>query len=205
MLKRTFDLVCSIMGLVLLAPLFIIVAFWIKLDSSGPIFFRQERVGRNGEVFRIHKFRTMRSDTENIGRLTVGKDSRITTSGQFLRKSKVDELPQLIDVVLGKMSLVGPRPEVLEFIDEYPSDVRDIVLSVRPGITDKASIEMVDENEILGKYDDPRKAYIEHILPVKQRYYIEYVEKQSLFLDMSLIFKTLLRIIGDRDSSSHRG
>ncbi|MGF1883273.1 sugar transferase [Vibrio splendidus] len=195
MLKRTFDLVSCIVGLVLLAPLFIIVAIWIKLDSSGPIFFRQERVGKNGEVFRIHKFRTMRSDSENKGRLTIGKDSRITTSGQFLRKSKVDELPQLIDVVLGKMSLVGPRPEVQEFIDEYPSNVRGIILSVRPGITDKASIEMVDENEILGKYDDPRKAYIEKILPIKQKYYLEYVDNNSLIIDISIITKTLLKII----------
>lgn len=195
MLKRVFDLVGCIVGLVLLAPLFMIVAIWIKLDSSGPIFFRQERVGRNGEVFRIHKFRTMRSDSENKGRLTVGKDSRITTSGHFLRKSKVDELPQLIDVLLGKMSLVGPRPEVQEFIDEYPSDVRDIVLSVRPGITDEASIEMVDENEILGKYSDPRKAYIDEVLPIKQKYYVDYVENKSFFGDINIIFKTITKII----------
>lgn len=195
MLKRVFDLVSCIVGLVLLAPLFMVVAIWIKLDSSGPIFFRQERVGRNGEVFRIHKFRTMRSDSENKGRLTVGKDSRITTSGHFLRKSKVDELPQLIDVLLGKMSLVGPRPEVQEFIDEYPSDVRDIVLSVRPGITDEASIEMVDENEILGKYSDPRKAYIDEVLPIKQKYYVDYVENKSFFGDINIIFKTITKII----------
>lgn len=195
MFKRVFDLVSCIVGLVLLAPLFIFVAIWIKLDSSGPIFFRQERVGRNGEVFRIHKFRTMRSDSENKGRLTVGKDSRITTSGHFLRKSKVDELPQLIDVLLGKMSLVGPRPEVQEFIDEYPSDIRDIVLSVRPGITDEASIEMVDENEILGKYSDPRKAYIDEVLPIKQKYYVDYVENKSFFGDINIIFKTITKII----------
>lgn len=195
MLKRTFDLVSCIMGLLLLTPLFIIVAIWIKLDSSGPIFFRQERVGRNGEVFRIHKFRTMRSDSEKKGRLTIGKDRRITTSGQFLRKSKVDELPQLIDVLLGKMSLVGPRPEVQEFIDEYPSNIRDIVLSVRPGITDKASIEMVDENEILEKYEEPRKAYIEHILPLKQQYYVDYVKNRTFFGDILIIRDTLVKII----------
>ncbi|MEZ9328883.1 sugar transferase [Vibrio breoganii] len=198
MLKRVFDLVSCVVGLVLLVPLFIIVSIWIKLDSSGPIFFRQERVGRNGDVFRIHKFRTMRSDSENKGRLTVGKDSRITTSGHFLRKSKVDELPQLIDVLLGKMSLVGPRPEVQEFIDEYPSDIRDIVLSVRPGITDKASIEMVDENEILGRYDDPKKAYIEHVLPLKQKYYVDYVQNNNIVMDVSIIFMTISRIIGKR-------
>lgn len=195
MLKRTFDLACSILGLALLAPLFLFVAIWIKWDSSGPIFFRQERVGRNGDVFRIHKFRTMRCDSEKKGRLTVGQDSRITNSGRFLRKSKVDELPQLIDVVLGKMSLVGPRPEVQEFIDEYPSDIRKIVLSVRPGITDKASIEMVDENEILSKYDDPREAYIEHVLPIKQKLYIDYVDKQTFLGDIHLIFKTITKII----------
>lgn len=195
MLKRTFDLVGCTLGLVLLSPLFIVVAIWIKMDSSGPIFFRQERVGRNGEVFRIHKFRTMRSDSENKGRLTVGKDSRITTSGQFLRKFKVDELPQLIDVVLGNMSLVGPRPEVREFIDEYPSKIRNMVLSVRPGITDKASIEMVDENEILAKYEDPRKAYIEHILPIKQKYYVDYVKNRTFFGDILIIKDTIVRIV----------
>jgi len=195
MLKRAFDLLSCIVGLVLLIPVFIIVAIWIKLDSSGPIFYRQERVGRNGEIFKIHKFRTMRCDSERKGRLTVGNDSRITTSGHFLRKSKVDELPQLIDVVLGKMSLVGPRPEVQEFIDEYPSDVKDIVLSVRPGITDKASIEMVDENEILGKYDDPRKAYIEHVLPIKQQYYVDYVNSRTFFGDILIIRDTLVKIV----------
>lgn len=195
MLKRTFDLVGCILGLVLLSPLFIVVAIWIKMDSSGPIFFRQERVGRNGEVFRIHKFRTMLSDSENKGRLTVGKDSRITASGQFLRKFKVDELPQLIDVAIGKMSLVGPRPEVREFIDEYPSKIRSIILSVRPGITDRASIEMVDENEILAKYEDPRKAYIQHILPIKQKYYVDYVKSRTFWGDILIIKDTIVRIV----------
>lgn len=195
MLKRTFDLVGCILGLVLLSPLFIVVAIWIKMDSSGPIFFRQERIGRNGEAFRIHKFRTMVSDSENKGRLTVGKDSRITASGQFLRKFKVDELPQLIDVAIGKMSLVGPRPEVREFIDEYPSKIRSIILSVRPGITDRASIEMVDENEILAKYEDPRKAYIEHILPIKQKYYVDYVKSRTFWGDILIIKDTIVRIV----------
>lgn len=194
MLKRAFDLVSCIVGLVLLTPLFIIVAIWITIDSSGPIFFRQERVGRNGEVFRIHKFRTMRIDSENKGRLTVGNDNRITSSGHFLRKSKVDELPQLIDVVLGKMSLVGPRPEVQEFIDEYPKDIRDIVLSVRPGITDRASIEMVDENKLLAGYEDPRQAYIDIILPIKQKYYIDYINNQTLAGDLCIIKDTLIKI-----------
>ena len=195
MLKRTFDLFCCIVGLAFFSPLFFLVAVWIKFDSPGPVFFRQERVGRYGQLFKIHKFRTMRSDSENKGRLTIGKGSRITTSGQFLRKSKVHALPQIIDVVLGKMSLVGPRPEVQEFIDEYPNSIRDIVLSVRPGITDKASIEMVDENEILGKYEDPRKAYIELILPIKQRFYVEYINNQTFFGDIQVILKTITKVV----------
>lgn len=195
MLKRTFDFVASGLGLILLFPVLAVIAFWIKLDSPGPVFFRQERVGRHGVPFRIHKFRTMRVDAEKAGRLTVGSDSRVTKSGQLLRKLKLDELPQLIDVFLGRMSLVGPRPEVKEFIDCYPDDVRVKVLSVRPGITDKASIEMVDENEILANYDDPRAAYIEVVLPIKQRFYLEYVNDQSVFLDIVLIFRTFLKII----------
>ncbi|ABV86740.1 sugar transferase [Shewanella pealeana] len=198
MIKRTFDFLLSGVGLLFLSPLFLIVAIWIKVDSPGPIFFRQSRVGLFGRDFLIHKFRTMRVDSESSGRLTVGKDSRITRSGHFLRKSKIDELPQLIDVLLGTMSLVGPRPEVREFIDCYPDDVKEKVLSVRPGITDRASIEMVDENEILSKYEDPRQAYIEHILPIKQNYYIEYVKNNTLLLDVTLIFQTLLKIIGKR-------
>lgn len=195
MLKRTFDVLSSISGLVILLPLFLLIALWIKIDSKGPIFFRQQRVGRFGESFLIHKFRTMRIDSEKAGRLTVGKDKRVTRSGHFLRKSKFDELPQLIDVLIGKMSLVGPRPEVQEFIDCYPVEIRKKVLSVRPGITDRASIEMVDENEILSKFSEPRNAYIEHILPIKQKYYLEYVDKNNFFSDLNIIFDTLVKII----------
>ena len=195
MTKRLFDVVASFFGLLILTPVFALIAVWIKLDSAGPFFFRQERVGLFGVPFKIHKFRTMRVDAEKSGRLTVGADSRITRSGHFLRKTKIDELPQLIDVLLGRMSLVGPRPEVQEFIDCYPAEVREKVLSVRPGITDKASIEMVDENEILAKYDDARQAYIDIILPIKQAYYVEYVDSQSLLLDFKLIILTLKKII----------
>lgn len=195
MAKRLFDMVCALIGLVVLSPLFLVIAVWIKLDSKGPVFFRQVRVGRNGKPFRIHKFRTMGVNSESVGRLTVGNDSRVTRSGHFLRKSKIDELPQLIDVVVGNMSLVGPRPEVQEFIDCYPSEVRRVVLSVRPGITDLASIEMVDENEILAKYTDSRKAYIEQILPIKQQYYVDYVRNNSLFEDINIIFKTIYKIV----------
>lgn len=194
MLKRVFDLICAILGLVVLSPIFLIVSVWIKLDSTGPVFYRQVRVGRYGVPFRIHKFRTMTVGAEKQGHLTVGADLRITKSGHFLRKYKVDELPQLIDVVRGCMSLVGPRPEVREFIECYPPAIRDRVLSVRPGITDWASIEMVDENEILARYDNPRQAYIDVILPMKQDYYLRYVECSGVFTDIIIIFSTLKKI-----------
>ncbi|WP_415008890.1 sugar transferase [Cycloclasticus pugetii] len=195
MIKRGFDIIASFMGLLLLMPVFLLIAVWVKLDSNGGVFFRQVRVGRFGTPFKIHKFRTMRGESEKSGRLTIGCDERITKSGAFLRKFKLDELPQLIDVFLGEMSLVGPRPEVKEFIDEYPADVRDKVLSIRPGITDLASIEMVDESNILGQYEDPRQAYIDVILPIKQKHYIEYVENQSLWLDLKIIFLTIKKIL----------
>ncbi|EHR42090.1 sugar transferase [Alishewanella jeotgali KCTC 22429] len=195
MLKRLFDVLCAALGLAALLPVLVLIAIWIKLDSPGPVFFRQVRVGRFGIPFRIHKFRTMRVNAEQAGRLTVGRDSRITRSGHLLRKTKLDELPQLIDVLIGKMSLVGPRPEVQEFIDCYPDDIKAKVLSVRPGITDRASIEMVDENEILSKYPDPRQAYIDHILPIKQRYYVEYVDNHGVLTDIRIILDTILKII----------
>lgn len=195
MAKRLFDILCALLGLVVLSPLFLIISVCVKLDSEGPIFFRQVRVGQNGIPFRIHKFRTMRINSESVGRLTVGNDSRVTRTGRFLRKFKIDELPQLIDVVVGNMSLVGPRPEVQEFIDCYPIEIRREVLSVKPGITDLASIEMVDENEILASYSDYKKAYIEYILPIKQRYYLEYVRKNSLCGDIVIVIKTIFKII----------
>lgn len=195
MAKRCFDFICSFCGLLILFPFFVIIALWIKLDSKGPIFFRQVRVGQFGVPFSIHKFRTMSVNSEASGRLTVGNDPRVTRSGFFLRKSKIDELPQLIDVFLGKMSLVGPRPEVQEFIDCYPDEVKNEVLSVRPGITDLASIEMVDENEILSGYSDHRQAYIDIILPIKQNYYVEYVRNNNVALDIYIIFMTILKII----------
>ncbi|WP_434926793.1 sugar transferase [Shewanella sp. HL-SH2] len=194
MLKRLFDIFASFVGLIFLIPLFLLVSIWIKLDSSGPVFYRQQRVGRYGKLFAIHKFRTMRLDTENVSQLTIGDDCRITHSGKFLRKFKIDELPQLIDVLIGTMSLVGPRPEVEEFIDCYPADIREKVLSVRPGITDRASIEMVDESNILSGYPDPQKAYIDIILPRKQACYLKYVEEHSFLGDLNIIFSTLFKI-----------
>jgi lipopolysaccharide/colanic/teichoic acid biosynthesis glycosyltransferase len=194
MFKRLFDILASFVGLIILIPMFLLVSIWIKLDSSGPIFYRQHRVGRYGKLFAIHKFRTMKLDTENVSKLTIGDDCRITQSGKFLRKFKIDELPQLFDVLNGTMSLVGPRPEVEEFIDCYPADIREKVLSVRPGITDRASIEMVDENNILNGYPNPRKAYIDIILPIKQAYYLKYVDGHSFLGDLNIIFSTLFKI-----------
>lgn len=196
MAKRLFDWLGSTCGLLVLAPVLVVLALWIKLDSPGPVFFRQERVGRGGQLFRIHKFRTMVTDAERRGlQITVGADARVTRVGQWLRKYKLDELPQLLDVWLGYMSLVGPRPEVPRYVACYPDDVRDMVLSVRPGITDRASIEFKDENEILGRAVDPNVAYVEEILPIKLRYYQEYVANRSFWSDVRIILRTLRALI----------
>ena len=193
--KRLFDLLASGLGLVFLAPLFIAIAIAIKWESPGPVFFRQERVGRFGKSFRIHKFRTMTVDSERNGlQITVGADPRVTRVGLRLRKYKLDELAQLIDVFVGSMSLVGPRPEVPAYVACYPSDAAHIILSVRPGITDRASIEFKDENEILGKASDPHKTYIEEVLPIKIRFYLDYVETRSFVGDLSIIIATLFTI-----------
>lgn len=194
-MKRLFDIIFSFAGLLLLAPLFVLLMLWIKLDSSGPVFFRQERVGRGGRLFRIHKFRTMVTDAEARGpQLTVGADRRITRSGRFLRKYKLDELPQLIDVLLGDMSLVGPRPEVPRYVACYPDDLRVQVLSVRPGITDLASIEFSDENALLQGAADPEREYVERILPLKLEYCRRYVEQQTLWLDIRIIARTIAKV-----------
>ena len=194
--KRFFDFVASFFGLMLLTPIFVLAALWIKIDSRGPIFFRQERVGFQGVPFRIHKFRTMILDAEKIGKqITVGADSRITAVGNFLRKYKLDELPQLIDVLVGDMSLVGPRPEVSKYIDCYSDDEKYDVLSVKPGITDNASIEFRDENELLASSKDPEAAYISEVLPKKIALYRKYVRERSFFGDVAIIFKTIFLII----------
>lgn len=196
MAKRIFDLVASALGLLVLAPLLLVLALAIKLESSGPVFFRQERVGRYGRLFRIHKFRTMVTDAERQGlQITVGADQRVTRIGTVLRKYKLDELPQLMDVVAGDMSLVGPRPEVPRYVACYPADVREIVLSVRPGITDWASIEFKDENEILGAAKDPQQAYISEVLPIKLRYYVKYVKERSFLGDLWVIVSTIKSLV----------
>ena len=190
--KRLFDLVASSLGLLVLAPFLLLVALAVKLDSPGSVFFRQERVGRHGKKFRIHKFRTMVTDAERRGlQITVGADARVTRAGEILRKYKLDELAQLIDVFLGDMSLVGPRPEVPRYVACYPEQDRQMVLSVRPGITDWASIEYKDENEILANSADPHQAYVNEVLPVKIRYYTDYVRNRSFWGDIRIIFATL--------------
>jgi lipopolysaccharide/colanic/teichoic acid biosynthesis glycosyltransferase len=192
MAKRLFDWLASSLGLFCLAPLFLVVIALIKFDSPGPAFFRQERVGRGGNLFRIHKFRTMVIDAEQMGsQITVGADARVTRVGRWLRKYKLDELPQLLDVWLGHMSLVGPRPEVPRYVACYPANIRHLVLSVRPGITDRASIEFRDENEILGRSEDPNSAYINDVLPIKLSYYLDYVQHASFCGDIAIIFATL--------------
>ena len=197
-MKRLFDIVASGLGLVFLSPLFLILAIWIKLDSSGPVFYRQVRVGRWNKEFRIFKFRSMRVGADKGSLVTIGgHDPRITRSGYFIRKFKFDELPQLINVFVGDMSLVGPRPEVRHYVDYWTSEQMH-VLDVRPGITDPASIKFRNENELMEKADDPEKYYIEVIMQEKIRLYLEYVEKQSFFYDLALIFKTFWVIVKER-------
>ena len=194
--KRIFDLFFSFLGVLFLAPLFLLISILIKLDSPGPVFFRQERVGRFGKIFRILKFRTMCLDAEAKGhQITVGADPRITKFGHLLRKIKIDELPQLFNVIVGDMSLVGPRPEVPRYVDLYPAMLRELVLSVPPGITDYASVEFRDESTILGLAVDPEKAYIEEVLPVKLHHYQRYIAERSLWVDLKLIMNTVKAII----------
>ena len=197
MAKRLFDMAFSLLALLLLCPLLLAVALWVRLDSPGPVFFRQQRVGRRGQLFDIYKFRTMHTGAEAMGpQITVGEDARITRAGAWLRRSKVDELPQFINVLRGDMSVVGPRPEVPRYVAQYPADVRDSVLSVRPGITDLASIEFRDESALLARSSDPERTYVEQILPAKLRHAQEYVRTRSLWLDLRIIARTVLAVLG---------
>lgn len=197
-MKRLFDVVASGLGLIVLSPLFLILAIWIKMDSKGPVFYRQVRVGRGNKDFRIFKFRSMRVGADKGSLVTIGgHDSRVTKSGYFIRKFKFDELPQLINVFVGDMSLVGPRPEVRHYVDYWTPEQMH-VLDVRPGITDPASIRFRNENEMMGKAEDPEKYYIEVIMQEKIKLYLEYVEKHSFWYDIGLIFKTFFVIVKER-------
>lgn len=194
-MKRLFDIIASGLGLIVLSPLFLILAIWIKLDSKGPVFYRQVRVGRNNIDFRIFKFRSMRVGADKGSLVTIGgRDPRVTRSGYWIRKFKLDELPQLINVFIGDMSLVGPRPEVRHYVDYWTPEQMH-VLDVRPGITDPASIKFRNENELMEQAEDPEKYYIEVIMQEKIRLYLEYVENHSFFGDIGLIFRTFCTII----------
>lgn len=194
-IKRAFDIIASFCGLIILSPMLIIVSLAIKIDSKGPVFFKQKRVGKNNKIFEIYKFRTMVTDAEKLGKqITVGNDSRITRVGKFIRKCKLDELPQLINVLKGEMSLVGPRPEVPRYVELYNAYQNQILL-VQPGITDYASIEFRNENEILGKSKNPEKTYIEEIMPTKIDLNVRYIKNIGLQEDIKLIFITIFKVI----------
>ena len=180
MLKRIFDITLSLFGLIILLPFMLIIAILIKLDSKGPVFFKQIRVTKNGREFKIFKYRTMRVGSDKYSQITVGKDKRITEIGSFLRKYKLDEIPQLINVLIGDMSLVGPRPEVPKYVALYTDEQKEI-LKVRAGITDYASIEFSDENDLLASEEDPEKAYIEKVMPKKIELNKKYISEISIF------------------------
>ena len=196
MAKRAFDIVVAGLGLLLLSPRLAAVGLWVRLDSPGPALFRQERVGRFGRSFRIHKFRTMVDGAPALGpAITVGADARITRAGAWLRARKLDELPQLIDVLAGSMSLVGPRPEVPRYVALYPAALRDKVLSVRPGITDPVSLQMADESARLARAADPEREYVEVLMPAKLRAAAAYAERATLWSDLQVLARTL-RLLG---------
>jgi lipopolysaccharide/colanic/teichoic acid biosynthesis glycosyltransferase len=195
MCKRLLDVFGSALGLILLSPVFLLLALLIKSESAGPVFFRQVRVGRGGTIFRIHKFRTMVARQPGDAPLiTVGGDLRITRVGRYLREYKLDELAQLIDVLTGDMSLVGPRPEVEKYVALYPAGIREVVLGIRPGLTDRASIEFKDEARLLALSHDPERTYVEEILPRKLDYYCAYAKHRSCWLDIQIMFQTLLAL-----------
>jgi lipopolysaccharide/colanic/teichoic acid biosynthesis glycosyltransferase len=203
--KRIFDLVLSALALVLLAPAFVLIAMAIRWDSAGPVLFRQERVGRGGRPFLIRKFRTMVVDAPLQGpAITIGQDPRITRVGAWLRRTKLDELPQLIDVLLGHMSLVGPRPEVPQYVALYPADLRERVLSVRPGITDPVSLKFADEASVLAASSDPERTYREELLPAKLREAVAYAEQASLWSDLRIIAATVQVLWLKREAGSAR-
>jgi len=195
--KRLFDITASGLGLLVLSPLFLVLALWIKLDSPGPVFYRQVRVGRGNKDFRLFKFRSMRVGSDKKGLITVGgHDPRVTRSGYYIRKYKLDELPQLINVFIGDMSLVGPRPEVRKYVDLYtPEQLR--VLDVRPGITDMASIRYRNENELLEQAADPEQYYRDVVMQDKLRINLEYVADHSFVKDLKIIFMTFKAVVAE--------
>ncbi len=195
MIKRLFDIIFSLIGLIILSPILILIAIFIKIDSKGPIFFRQLRVGRYNKDFKIFKFRTMQIDSDKLGLLTVGdKDPRVTKVGYFLRKYKLDEFPQLINVLIGNMSFVGPRPEVRKYVNFYSEEDLQI-LNAKPGITDYATIKYRNEAELIKQANDTEKAYIEDIMPKKIKLNKVYLDNNNILTDIKIIFKTFLSIL----------
>lgn len=200
MLKRAFDIGFSACALLALSPLILTISLWVKIDSPGAVFFRQVRVGLNGREFQIFKFRTMRPQAAHLGRqITVEGDERITRSGQLLRRHKLDELPQFLNVLLGDMSVVGPRPEVPRYVALYPSSTKLSVLSVRPGITDLASIEYRDESLLLAASEDPERTYIERVMPAKLALCERYVREQGFLTDLVIIGRTFFAVLPHQD------
>ncbi len=194
MIKRLVDFLVSFIGLLLLSPFFLTIALWIALDSRGSVFYWQHRVGKGGKLFSLVKFRTMKTDADKFTAITVGqRDPRITRAGYFLRKYKLDELPQLLNVLKGEMSLVGPRPEIEKFVVLYDQEQQKVI-SVKPGITDYASIEFRNENQLLEGKPDPVDFYIREIMPVKLKLNLEYIRDQSLWVDIKIIFRTIFLI-----------
>ncbi len=191
--KRVFDLVSSLVMLVVLLPLFLVITIWILLDSRGGIFYKQIRVGKDGKEFTLLKFRSMTVGADKQGLITIGNDNRVTRSGRFIRKTKIDEFPQLINIIKGDMSVVGPRPEVPKYVSLYTEEQKK-VLSIRPGLTDLASLKYFDEQKLLGESDDPEKTYRNEIMPKKLDLNLQYLAQRSLFLDFKLIFSTIFRI-----------
>lgn len=195
MLKRLFDIFCSMIGITLLAPLFLLICLLQIISAGFPIFYIQKRVGKNSIDFNLYKFRTMRKDSDKLGLLTVGgRDPRITRLGYYLRKYKIDELPQLFNVLLGTMSLVGPRPEVRKYVDLYSKEQLTI-LNVKPGITDYASLQFFNENDLLAQSSSPEETYIQEIMPIKLGLNLKYIEEQSFFIDIRIMVKTVLKIV----------
>ena len=190
MTKRLLDVFVTLLLMPLALPLMAAIALWVRLDSPGPALFRQPRVGRGGRLFRIHKFRTMHQAQAGLP-ITARGDARITRAGRWLRATKLDELPQLIDVLAGDMSLVGPRPEVPRYMALYPEEARRLILSVRPGITDRAAIEFRDEERLLAESGDPERTYVEHIMPIKQRHYLAFVARHGVAGDLRILLDTV--------------
>ena len=204
MTKRTIDVLIATFGLVFLSPLLASIAVGIKATSPGPVLFQQERIGRGARPFKLYKFRSMVADAQTRGlQLTVGDDPRVTAFGRFLRRTKLDELPQLFNVLRGDMSIVGPRPEVAKYVALYPRAVRERVLSVRPGLTDQAAVTL-DEERLLAQAADPEQTYVREVLPSKLALYEQYVATQGLRLDLAIIARTVLRITFGRSGAANR-